>query len=174
MAQKWSILVNVHVSLIRMCILQLLNGVFFSRDFSCSFVWDVSLSPWWLPLSMCSYVLGRSLCLPVLAWWPYIVGIPWAPVTQSPWSPALRSSSVSCVSGMCPPVVVDLWLLLSRQWVGLTLRLTGSEDWPSPQRTVCCGGADPTERDSPRQGLLPAETTLWVCCLWSWPGGALW
>ena len=33
--------------------------------------------------------------------------------------------------------------------VGLTLRLTGCEDWPVLQHMSFCGGADPMDRDLP-------------------------
>ena len=36
---------------------------------------------------------------------------------------------VPCMSCMCPPVVVEPWLLLAHQWKGLILWLVGCEDW---------------------------------------------
>lgn len=68
LAQKWSILVNVHVSLIRMCILQLLNGVFFPGAFSCSFIWDMFLSLPNLAASLSLFLCIREICYVSLSW----------------------------------------------------------------------------------------------------------
>lgn len=47
-----------------------------------------------------------------------------------------------------PSVGVELWLLLTYQWKGLTHKHIGCEDWPWLQWRSCCSGDDPTEQDS--------------------------
>ena len=47
----------------------------FSGDFSCSFIWGIFVSSFWL--SLCFYELDYLLCLLVLVGWLYIVGVLW-------------------------------------------------------------------------------------------------
>lgn len=45
------------------------------------------------------------------------------------------SRSVPYMGYVCPPVVVEPWLLLAHHWVFLILSLTGCEGWPWLQQT---------------------------------------
>lgn len=74
--------------------------------------------------------------------------------------------------------VVEPWLLLVCQWVGLTLRLTGFEDWIYPQCPSCCVENDPQRRIClsgilcvlrPPFGCAASGANLVVFwCVWSW------
>lgn len=69
------------------------------------------------------------------------VDLYWCPVVQSALSPEPGcSKGVSYVGFMCPSVVVEPWLLLAHQWVGMTLRLTGYEDGLLLQLIILCRG----------------------------------
>ena len=84
----------------------------FSDDFSWVFICGMFVSPFWLPLCVCFYVLDL-LWLPVFVGWSYTVGVLWSPVVQSPWLPELEL----CVHYVYPPVIFEPWLLLARPWV---------------------------------------------------------
>lgn len=64
-------------------------------------------------------------------------------------------------------VVVEPQLLLAGRWVGLAHRLSGSEDCAGLQPVSCSAGAGPTGQGPPQCRGGPAETPLWMCCLWS-------
>lgn len=81
--------------------------------------------------------------------------------------------SVPCVHSACSLVVVEPLFLLVHQQVGLSLKLTGCEDWLSPQHISCCVGADPSAEDLPQQAFVPVDTILWVRHLWSKSGSDL-
>ena len=102
------------------------------------------------------------LCFPVLTGWTDLVGVLWGPWYNLPdhLSWVLQEYPLC---GLC--VLVEPWLLLACQWVWLTLRVTGCENWPWVQHTSCCVGIEPMACVSPQQAVVPAKTTFLVCCL---------
>ena len=111
-------------------------------------------------------------CLPVLVKWPYVVGVLWGPVLQSPWSPELGLHVCPLVGCVCPDVV-EPWFLLwcdMRDWLSGWLVVRKDHDyreWAVVQRLpsssgICFSGV-----------LVLADSTIWICCLWCWLDGAL-
>lgn len=91
----------------------------------------------YLPHCVHFYVLGRCAMPPSLG----RVDLCRCPVIQSALSPEPGcSKGVAYVGFMCPSVVVEPWLLLAHQWVGMTLRLTGYEDGLLLQLIILCRG----------------------------------
>lgn len=72
----------------------------------------------------------------------------WDPVAQFPLS--LELSGVSCIDFLSCPVVTETLLLSVCQWVGLSFRVTGCENWPRrqelqsrPRSTAACSDTRP-------------------------------
>ena len=126
----------------------------FSGVFSYSFAWDIFL---------CLLILAAFMCL--------FLCISRSAISTSLDSAALYSRypvcpvGVSCIDHVRPPFVVEPWLLFACQWVGLTLRLTGCEDW-----TQLPWELNTWSRICPCRVLVLMETTLWVLM----GGASLW
>lgn len=131
------------------------------------------------------------LCIPVLAGYHYIVDVLCSFSGTFSLITWIRCSWKCFVGCVCPSVVVEPWLLLSSQWVWLTLRLTGYEDCPWPQHMSYYVGADliywvcpsslwcpigyslrvPLKNYSSSILLLFSEARQWVRWFWgSWEG----
>ena len=59
---------------------------------------------------------------------------------------------VSCIGSVWPPVVVELWFLLSGRLEGLTLRLIACEEWLDSSEGAVLQGLTPTLQDLLWQG----------------------
>lgn len=93
-------------------------------------------------------------------------------------------SGLSLVWVVCSHIIVEPWLLLECQWVELTFRLTGCEEWLRLQLMGCFVGSWPQGANSFKQGsgacrvyLLGVpflELTGWCSAVvWSWLPGVL-
>lgn len=101
-----------------------------------------------------------QLHFPALKEWPYVEGVLWCPVAQSP--PGHQSyilQDTPCVGCMCPPVLV----LQVHWWVRLVPGRAGWEVWP---QLLWAYGAGP-----PEQEPLWRNTSAGKGC---WPGGVEW
>ena len=99
--------------------------------------------------------------------WPYVVGVLWGPVVQSPWSPEWGTTVISlCVS--CGPSCCNLVLITTAAFVhGINPQLADCEVQIWPWHASCYVVADYTKQNSPQWGLTPAKISLWICCFWS-------
>lgn len=137
-----------------------------SGTFSCSFLLDMFLCPHFVCLFLfVSMYYINLLYLPVMVGWPCIIGVLWGSVCSLPSYLSLVLQGCSLCRFVCPPVVVKPWLLLAHPLVGLTLKLTGCEDWlwvgfslealwclPSPPFVCVACGAN----------------WMLFCMVWSW------
>ena len=103
----------------------------FSVVLSCSFIWYMFLCvSFWLPPCVYFYVLGKAALSLSLGRMVLCSRCPVGPsgtVSLVSWAGCSRAVlSLECVF---VPVVLEPWLLLAHQWLDLTLRLIGHEEW---------------------------------------------
>ena len=88
-----------------------------------------------------------------------------------------RSSRVSLMWVVCPPIVTEPWLLFGCHWVGLTLRLTGWEGWLWLQCTRYGTGAGAIKSDLLQQGCGASwvhPSCVSFVALVGWCSGMVW
>ena len=141
----------------------------FSGDSSYSFILVMFfVSLYWLPLCVCFYVLSRYAMTSSLG---RVALCSSCPVGKSGMFSLITwggySRNVLPVGYVDPPVLIECWLLLGLLCMGVTLWLADCEDQIWPQCMSCCVGADHTKQNLPQQSLVPAEISLWICCLWN-------
>ena len=86
------------------------------------------ISPFWLPLHVCIFVLGSSALSSSLGRVVLYSSFPVGPIIPDHLSWMLHDCPLCGLSR--PSIVVEPWLLLAYPWVVLTLRQDGYENLP--------------------------------------------
>lgn len=102
----------------------------------------------------------------VLVGWPYVIGVLWGLLVLSPWSSMLGVPGMSFVwvtwAQHCDWVLISVGLFVGR------INPRAGWLWFSTLTTVyklLCS-SDHMEQNSPPQGLVLAEISILMCCLW--------